>query len=53
MMSLGQCKKKKGKAVPLTGREGPQGCETLRFLHFLDSQLTDGSEVSCSVFMVN
>jgi hypothetical protein len=27
--------KKKGKAVPVTGREGPQGCETLRLPHFI------------------
>jgi hypothetical protein len=38
-------KKKRGKAVPVTGHEGPQGCETLRLPHFLDSQLTNGREV--------
>jgi hypothetical protein len=27
--------KKKGKAIPVTGRGGPQGCETLRLPHFL------------------
>jgi hypothetical protein len=26
---------KKGEAVPVTGREGPQGCETSRLPHFL------------------
>jgi hypothetical protein len=26
---------KQGKAVPVTGREGPQGCETSRLPHFL------------------
>jgi hypothetical protein len=36
---------KKGKAIPVTGREGPEGCETSRPPHFLDSQLTDGGEV--------
>jgi hypothetical protein len=36
---------KKGKANPVTGREGPYGCETSRFQHFLDSRLTDGDEV--------
>jgi hypothetical protein len=27
--------KKKGKAIPVIGREGPYVCETSRFLHFL------------------
>jgi hypothetical protein len=27
--------KGKGKAIPVTGREGPQGCETLKLPHFL------------------
>jgi hypothetical protein len=35
----------KAKAVPVTGHEGPYGCETLRLPHFLDSRLTDGGEV--------
>jgi hypothetical protein len=38
-------KGKKGKAIPVTGREGPWGCETSRLQHFLDSRLTDGGEV--------
>jgi hypothetical protein len=25
----------KGKAIPVTGHEDPQGCETLRLPHFL------------------
>jgi hypothetical protein len=33
------------KAIPVTGREGPQGCETSRVPHFLDNRLTDGGEV--------
>jgi hypothetical protein len=33
------------KAIPVTGRGGPWGCETSRFPHFLDNQLTDGGEV--------
>jgi hypothetical protein len=33
----------KGKSYPCHG--GPQGCETLRLPHYLDSQLTDGGEV--------
>jgi hypothetical protein len=35
----------KGKAMPVTGRGGPQGCETSRVPHYLDNRLTDGSEV--------
>jgi hypothetical protein len=35
----------KGKAIPVTGREGPYGCETSRLPHFLDTRLTDGGEV--------
>jgi hypothetical protein len=35
----------KGKGIPVTGHEGPLGCETLRVLHYLDNRLTDGSKV--------
>jgi hypothetical protein len=35
----------KGKAIPVTGRKGPQGCKTSRFPHFLDNRLMDGNEV--------
>jgi hypothetical protein len=35
----------KGKDIPVTGREGPKGCETSRLPHFLDSRLTDSDEV--------
>jgi hypothetical protein len=38
-------KVKKGKAIPVTGRGGPKGCETSRLPHFLDGRLTDGSEI--------
>jgi hypothetical protein len=37
--------KKKSKATPVTGRGGPQGCETSRLPHFLYNRLTDGGEV--------
>jgi hypothetical protein len=33
------------KAVPVTGRGGPCGCETSRLPLFLDNRLTDGGEV--------
>jgi hypothetical protein len=33
-----------GKAVPVTGRGGPKGCETSRFSHFLDNRLANGGE---------
>jgi hypothetical protein len=36
---------KKGKAVPVTDPEGPYGCETLMFPHFLDNRLADGGKV--------
>jgi hypothetical protein len=35
----------KSKAIPVTGRGGPQGSETSRLPHFLDNRLTDGGEV--------
>jgi hypothetical protein len=37
-------KVKEGKAIPVTCREGPQGCWTSRLPHFLDNQLTDGGK---------
>jgi hypothetical protein len=36
---------KKGKAILVTGHEGPYGCEISRLPHFLDKRLTDGGEV--------
>jgi hypothetical protein len=36
---------KKGKAIPVTGHEGPQACETSRLPYFLDNRLRDGGEV--------
>jgi hypothetical protein len=35
----------KGKAIPVTGRGGPVGCETSRLLHFLHSRLKNDGEV--------
>jgi hypothetical protein len=35
----------KGKAIPVADRGGPQGCETSRLSHFLDSRFTDRGEV--------
>jgi hypothetical protein len=35
----------KGKPIPVTGREGPQGCEMSRLPYILDNRLTDGGEV--------
>jgi hypothetical protein len=37
--------KVKGKAIPLTGRGGPYGCQTSWLPYFLDSRLSDGGEV--------
>jgi hypothetical protein len=41
-----QVKGKKGKAIPVTDRGGPQGCETSGLPHFLHSRLTEGGDVS-------
>jgi hypothetical protein len=43
----GECafKGKRGKAIPVTCREGPWSCETSRLPHFLDNSLADGGEV--------
>jgi hypothetical protein len=38
-------KVKNGKAIPVTGRGGPNGCEKSRLPHFLDDRLRDGAEV--------
>jgi hypothetical protein len=35
----------KDKAIPVTCREGPHGCETSRLPHFIYIRLTDGGEV--------
>jgi hypothetical protein len=37
--------KDKGKAIPVTGREGPQGCERSRLPRLLDNRFTDGGKV--------
>jgi hypothetical protein len=33
------------RAIPVTGRGDPYGCETSRLPHFLDNRLTDDGEV--------
>jgi hypothetical protein len=33
------------KAIPVTGREGPKGCETSKLPHLLGNRLTDGGKV--------
>jgi hypothetical protein len=38
-------KGKQDKAVPVTGRGGPQVCKTSRLPHFLGDRLTDDGEV--------
>jgi hypothetical protein len=35
----------KGKAIHVTGRRGPQGCETSRLPRFLDNLFKDGGDV--------
>jgi hypothetical protein len=37
--------KKKGNAIPVTGRGGPYGCERSRLPYLLDNRLTDGGKV--------
>jgi hypothetical protein len=34
-----EVKVNKGKSIPVTGRGGPEGCETSRFPHFLDERM--------------
>jgi hypothetical protein len=34
-----------GKAIPVTGRGSPYGCETSRLPHSLDNRLADDGEV--------
>jgi hypothetical protein len=46
-VNIAELKKVKGKAIPVTGLESPQDCETSRLPHFLDNRLTDcGKTVS-------
>jgi hypothetical protein len=33
------------KAILVTGREGPQSCDTSRFPYFLENRLIDGGDV--------
>jgi hypothetical protein len=41
----GYKKRVKGKAIPVTGSGGPQGCERLKLPDFLVNWLTDDGEV--------
>jgi hypothetical protein len=41
---------KKGKALHVTGREGPYGYERSRLPHLLDNQPTDGGKVVSLTF---
>jgi hypothetical protein len=45
VISRRHMKVNKSKAIPVTGRGGPKGCEKSRLPHFLDSRLTKGGEV--------
>jgi hypothetical protein len=38
--------KGKGKGIPVTGREGPKGCEKSRLPHYLNNRLADGGVVN-------
>jgi hypothetical protein len=38
-------KLQKGKAIPVAGLGGPQGCEKSRIPHFQDNRLTDGGDI--------
>jgi hypothetical protein len=44
-MHLYYTKKVLKKAISVTGRGGPYGCETSRLPHYLGSRLTDGGAV--------
>jgi hypothetical protein len=37
---------KVNKAIPVSGRGGPEGCETSRLPHCLDNRFRDGDQVS-------
>jgi hypothetical protein len=45
MQNSDHIKKGKGKAIPVIGHEGTQGCEMSRLPHFLDNRLTYGGEI--------
>jgi hypothetical protein len=38
------CKSKVSKGIPVTGPGVPQGCDMLRFPHFLDNRLINGGK---------
>jgi hypothetical protein len=39
-------RRRKGKAIAVTGRGGPQDYELRRLPHYVDNRLTDGGEVA-------
>jgi hypothetical protein len=46
------CKRYEDKAVPVTGRGGPQGCKTPSLPHFLGNRLTHGGPLPIGSFLV-
>jgi hypothetical protein len=45
MMPKDEGKKKTHKAIPVTGRGGPNGCEMSRLPYFIDNGHRDGDDV--------
>jgi hypothetical protein len=45
LANISMLKGKTGKAIPVTDRGGPQGCDTSRMPRFSENRLRDGGEV--------